>query len=414
MYSHPIPTRVRVLILGGGIHGVGVLHDLVSRGWNDVHLIEKSTLASGTSSKSTKLIHGGLRYLQRFSQMGMVSDSLRERRFLLDVAHDIVKPIELVIPVEKSRFGYWLKMKFGLSMYDVLAGKERIRAYSDISRADFLDKCPIINDAMFSTFLSFWDAQTDDVALVRRVAASAVKLGGGISENTKVNKIYQDDDGWRIETQDQQGQVKVSQALYVINCLGPWSNQFLEQNHLSAPYPGMNVKGTHILTKDFGLKSGLFLKAKSDGRLFFMLPWCGYTLIGTTEALYEGHPDQLRVEASEVEYLLKSCNEYLRTALKESDILSSFSGLRWLAYEKNKSLSSISRETLIGENESKRGLMLTIYGGKLTSYRSLSAKVGDRITQHFGEFRETATLKRENWVSADEYDTHPFQLARFS
>jgi glycerol-3-phosphate dehydrogenase len=403
MYQHPLPKRVRVLILGGGIHGTGLLHDLASRGWKDVHLIEKSTLAIGTSSRSTKLIHGGLRYLQRLSQFPMVQESLSERQFLLKVAEDIVSPLEIIVPIEKKGQAWFgAKIKVGLTLYDCLAGQDQFHRNKKYSVETVKEKVPILDDGKFHKFYSFWDAQTDDLALVKRVAASAVKLGATITEQTAAVSIKEDPDGWQVTVRTSDGRTETISALYVVNCLGPWSNQFLEQSQITPPYAGFNNKGVHIVYPDLGLKAGLFLHTREDERVFFMLPWQNYTLIGTTESLYEGSPDQAVVTEEEIRYLLDSSNYYLKTPLREQDIITSFAGLRWLAIEKNKSLSATSRETVVGETPGTRGLLLTLYGGKLTSYRALSQKMGDRLTHHFGQFIPSQTRDPEAWASKDE------------
>ena len=183
LYKHDLPKRVRVLIIGGGIHGVGVLHDLVSRDLQDVFLVEKNTLAKGTSSKSTKLIHGGLRYLKRFSDFNLVAESLRERRLLLNLAPDIVHPLELLFPIMKKGGEKSFIVKAGLTLYDKLAGKSGIRKHRIVPKIEAEKAVPLLDVEKFKKIYSFWDGQTDDFALVHRVAASAVAFGGKISEN---------------------------------------------------------------------------------------------------------------------------------------------------------------------------------------------------------------------------------------
>ncbi len=414
MYCSVMPSRVRVLILGGGIHGVGVLHDMVSRGWKDVHLLEKGSLAEGTSSKSTKLIHGGLRYLKRVRDFSLVYESLRERSFLLSVASDIVQPLELLIPVGNKEYFNTLFIKTGLFLYDFLAGKQKIKSFDVISIQDALQKIPLLNNdpTKASKFLSFWDAQTDDMALVYRVAALATQAGAQITEKCLIKEILPNEDGWKV-TFEQDGKESVINALYVVNCLGPWSNKFLEKNHIKPKYQGFLNKGIHILAKDLGLKSGLFLTSLEDNRVVFVLPWCGNTLIGTTEEEFVGDPDQLEVREDEINYLLKKCNAYFKKPIVHHDIIGVFAGLRWLAFESKKTLTMTSREAVIGEHESGRGLLFTLYGGKLTSYRSLTEKIGDKITTHFGEFSPSKTHLPENWVLRDSREIPPNINQRF-
>ena len=155
--------------------------------------------------------------------------------------------------------------------------------------------------------------------------------------------------------------------------------------------------------KDLGLRSGVLLQSCfKDGRIFFILPWLGKTLIGTTEKEYSGDLNSVEVERDEIDYLLDCCNHYLRKKIDSSSIITSFAGLRWLAVDEGRSLSATSRESVIGESKSKRGCLYTIYGGKLTSYRLLSEKIGDKITNDYGDFVESKTNKKENWLDPEE------------
>ena len=306
-YEGDMPRRVRTLVLGGGVHGVGVLHDLASRGWTDVHLVEKNSLASGTSSRSTKLIHGGLRYLRHAGQVHMVAESLRERRLLLSLAPDIVEPIELLVPIVKGDLKGAVTAKLGLTLYDVVANRNLIKVHRRLQQSDVLEKAPVLDSDAFGAVYSFWDAQTDDLALVGRIAESACALGASISENCEIISITKEQDGWLASVRTPGGEVTTISALYVVNCLGPWADRFLLSNHLEPKVIGFNNKGVHLLVEDLGLRSGLFLPEREQaGRFIFMLPWRGYTLIGTTEELFDGDPDRLVVTERERDYLLGS------------------------------------------------------------------------------------------------------------
>ena len=407
-----LPKRVRVLILGGGIHGVGVLHDLASRGFKDVFLLEKSSLAHGTSSKSTKLIHGGLRYLKRISDFNLVIEALRERSLLLNLVPDLVHPIEMFFPILNHGGESGWKIKLGLSLYDNLAFTHNIKRHKFVAKDKVLEKVPIVNLDNFKKVYSYWDAQTDDLALVTRVANSAVELGGYLAEGYKAEKIHPTDEGWDVEVLDHMGKKSVISALYVVNCLGPWANDFLQSNGIDPKFNGIKNKGSHLILPDYGLKAGLFLQSPEDERIFFLLPWKGYTLLGTTEDEFTGNPDEVKADDKDVEYLLSHCNRYLSRQIKENEIIAKFAGLRWLALEKNKNISSISREFSIGEHVSGRGLMMTLYGGKLTSYRSLSERIGDRISNHFGEFRPSETHLQKSWIKGANTISNPVE--RFS
>jgi len=410
-----LPDRVRVLILGGGCHGLGVLHDLASRGWRDIHLVDKSTIGSGTSSKSTKLIHGGLRYLQHVRDFPLVAEALRERRVLLTVAPDIVKPLELIFPVLKSGGVSRLAIKAGLTLYDLLAGRANVARHHRLTGEEALARAPVMNLDAFSSFYGFWDCQMDDLALSHRVAASAVRLGAGISENCSVERIRQIDDGFEVEIREPTGSLRKVSALFVLNALGPWSNNLLTASGMVPAWNGINVRGAHVVFPDVGLKAGLFLQSPADKRIFFVLPWRGHTLVGTTEARQEGSPDDVAVQDSEVSYLLERCNTYLNRPFRPADAVSTFCGLRWLAADEDSSLTATSRAWSIGERRSKRGLLMTIYGGKWSTYRALAQTIGDRITSHFGEFRPSRTMEPSAWAGVGESAVPvPDVIARFA
>lgn len=399
MYRDELPSRVRVLVLGGGIHGVGVLHDLASRGWKDIHLIEKGSIGSGTSSRSTKLIHGGLRYLKRISDFGLVTEALHERKKLQDLAPDLVKPMEFLFPIiKKAGMPQW-QVKCGLFLYDGLSGRDNIGKHKYLNAQQLLEQAPFLDGSKISCGYSFWDSQTDDLSLVHRVAASARHLGAGITEQTQGLSIRATDDGWKVTLQDHLGVTREINSLYLVNALGPWANTILDKSGLAPTHKALNNKGSHLIFEDIGLKKGLFLQSlKGDGRIHFLLPWLGKTLLGTTEHHYEGSLDEVRISDEEVHYLLENTNALLKVPLLEKDISYTFSGLRWLPVEDGYNISQTSRSHILGEIPCRRGLLLTIYGGKLTTYRTLSASIGDRILKHFGEFQPSKTGSKENWV----------------
>ena len=408
-YQENIPQRVRVLILGGGIHGVGIAHDLASRGWKDVFCIEKDTLGFGTSSRSTKLIHGGLRYLKHISQFGLVADSLRERKILIDVAPDLVKPLELLLPVLKGAGTGSLAIKVGLSLYDFLSRKSSVGTHRKIPLDELGKYAPNIDMSQIKSCFSYWDAQTDDLALVNRVADAASELGAGFAEGCEALEISKYEDGFKVKVKDSKGQVHEISALYVVNALGPWANKFLQKSNLEPTHQGVNNKGCHLILPDLGIKKGLFLESPEDRRIFFVLPWLGKTLIGTTEGLYQENLDKVASTEEEIDYMLDRYNRYFTEKVKKKDIEQEFAGLRWLAVESGSSLTSTSRELVVGEIEGPRGLMLTLYGGKLTGYRSVSQMLGDKITSHFGEFKPTATDKLESWKTSRKYKAPELQ-----
>lgn len=408
--------HVRVLILGGGIHGVGILHDLASRGWHDTLLLEKSTLGTGTSSRSTKLVHGGLRYLQHPRDFGLVREALHERRLLIDLAPDIIHPLEFYFPIlKKGGLPGWM-VKTGLFLYDTLAGKGNLSPYQDIGPDKLNAEAPFLDNAKFSRVLSFFDGQMDDLALVKRVGASAMALGGNLLEGAKANQLELTDKGWLCHWTAPNGEAKSTRAQYIVNAMGPWSNRLIQDSGLKPTHNAINNKGIHLITKAIsGQKVGCFFQSPEDGRIFFLLPWLGSTLIGTTESLYTGNPDQVAADQSEIEYLLERCNRYLKTKIGTKDVTTTFAGLRWLPVKHGSELTTMSRSHVLGMHPSMSGFMLTIYGGKFTTYRSLSANIGDRITRHSGQFQPSQTHLQKAWLKSHEsYFSVPGIYDRFS
>lgn len=402
MFQQPLPKRVRVLVLGGGIHGAGILHDLASRGWQDVHLIEKRNLGHGTSSRSTKLIHGGLRYLQRIHDFPLVAEALRERRILMQVAGDLVHPLEFLFPVLQTGGVSRLKIKAGLALYDILAGKSNVGRHRQLSETEALNLAPVIDTAKFRSYFSFWDCQTDDLALVRRAAWSAVKMGAGVSEGHKAVRITKADDGWNVDVQRPDGSIDTVSCLYLVNALGPWANRLLEDSGINPTHQAINNKGAHLVLPDIGLKAGLFLQSPEDNRIFFVLPWLGKTLIGTTETEFSGDMDDMRVTPDEIAYLLSRCNRYLSRPFREQEIEATFAGLRWLAVEKGHSISSTSRSHVVGKIPSGRGALFTLYGGKLSTYRALAEEIGSTIAANFGDDSPSRTREPASWFHAPD------------
>ena len=394
-----LPTRVRTLVIGGGIHGAGLLHDLASRGWTDIALIERSRLSCGTSARSTKLIHGGLRYLRNLRDFPLVTEALKERKVLESVAPDLIKPIELFLPVLKSGGMPSFVLRTGLGLYDFLAGSRNIHPHRVVrSSQEIQDQIPLLDRDKVSKVLSFWDMQTDDAALVYRVSGSAQKLGAKVYEHCEAVRVTPSPDGWDVTIKDKKGELKTISALYVFNAMGPWAHDLFDRSDLKPKFHGVNSKGAHLILGDLGQKVGMFLQSPDDDRIFFILPWEGKTLIGTTEEGFSAHPDELTVTDKDVKYLLERCNRYLKQPLREQQIESVFAGLRWLQSDERRELGATTRAYAVSEHKSGRGVLFTLYGGKYTTYRNLAKTIGDRIVNYFGEIKPSATDNPRMWL----------------
>lgn len=412
-----LPGRSRVIIVGGGIHGVGLSHDLASRGWRDTLLLEQNTLGSGTSTWSTKLIHGGLRYLQNPRQFSLVQESLRERKLLCELAPDIVKPLPLIYPIRKKGGRSPYVVRSGLWLYDRLAGKRNLHKHLPMNTAELEATLVGFNTELFSRGFTFWDAQTDDQRLVIRVASSAVRLGATLAEGVCVRKIEHTEHGMSLQVQDSKGHQRRLSALYVVLATGPWSHELLQRSQIKPRVEAVKNRGSHLLVDDIGLKVGLFLESprRRDRRIFFALPWGGYTLIGTTEVLHSAAADQQRPSEQEIDELLEHFNAYRCEKISRKNIRYVFSGLRWLpcAEEGGDDLSNLSRESLLHFQRGSGGSggLWTIYGGKLTGYRLLARDLADQVLREFGTLSPSCTHRPELWAREGEdiKDAQPYE-----
>ena len=408
MYLDRLPSRVRLLILGGGIHGVGVLHDVVSRGWKDVHLIEKFELGHGSSRRSTKLLQGGFSQLKSFSNYPLIAESLRERKKIMDLAPDLSYHVELIIPLRQDSSLPGSFVRSGLIIYDFLAGSGRLARYRSYSLTQAQELAPCLNIQKLNKVYSFWEILTDDLALTRRVARSAHMLGAGITEDCEVVSVAPDQDGWLVRVRQNNVEADIS-ALYVINALGQHSHDLLASSDIIPEVQGIKANGYHILLPDIGLKAGLLMESPVDRRAVLALPWKGMTLIGAGEV----NSKKSTTKDEQIDYLLHLVSSYFSVSFKRSDILGSFVGTRWNALEGNHQISAQRRNVVISEKISQRGMMMGIYGGGLTTYRLTAEKIGNRVTHHFGEFLPSQTSNIDYWAvpdSSEIKEEHPSEV----
>lgn len=374
---HPPPTahRPRVAVIGGGINGAGVAWELARRDY-DVVLFEKGECGAQTSSATTKMIHGGLRYLEHL-QFGLVRESLRERGWLLDRLPDLVKPIEIILPVYADSPRNRFTIRLGLVLYDLLAGRRNIARHRSLSAAALAARVPIVAAGLRGGF-TYWDAQVDDYRLVRTVIASALRDGADVREQTRVDEIRRDGDGWRIRTD----RGDASHFDMVVNAAGPWMNELLEKNGIDARYVLSLVRGTHLVLTRKISDEGLLLQSTSDRRVFFVLPWKGATLVGTTEVVESGSPDHVHASEEEIAYLIARFNRYFREPIDRQDVASTFAGVRPLVGRATNP-RAIGRDFRVVRS----GNLVNVFGGKLTTFMALARRVGMRADVYFGSPR---------------------------
>jgi len=363
------PPIVDLLVIGGGINGAGVAADAAGRGLS-VMLVEKGDLASGTSSWSTKLIHGGLRYLE-FYEFGLVRKALLERDVLTKAASHIIRPLAFNIPQLPLSRPAWM-LRAGLFLYDFLA-KSSVFEHSRAIR--FGSDSPL--RATITKGFEYWDAQVDDSRLVVLNAQQAAAHGADIRTYTECVALKEGQAHWAVTLKDVMngGQQEVH-ARAVVNAAGPWVARLLEK--LFAKKPPLDtrlVKGSHIVVPRLHSGDQAFMLQHSDGRVIFVIPYLeDYSLIGTTEAEFDGVLETVQIDEDEIDYLIEVANSYFKTQLSRDDVISTYSGVRPLIDEEGKDATKVSRDYHLEPHKSTVPL-LSIYGGKVTTYRTLAEDV---------------------------------------
>jgi glycerol-3-phosphate dehydrogenase len=367
-----------VVIIGGGIHGAGVLQAAVAAGFSAL-LIERRELASGTSSRSSKLIHGGLRYLES-GQFALVRESLRERAILLRIAPELVELKPFFIPVYRDTRRRPWQLKLGLWIYALLGGFDAATRFGDVPRSEW-SSLDGLKTQDLDAVVRYHDGQTNDTLLTRAVVQSALALGAELALPASFTGAALDDDGVTVRYTLFESNVEV-RARVLINAAGPWASGVARAIEPAIAIPHVDlVQGTHIVIP-FPLTAGIYyVESPTDGRAVFVMPWGGATLIGTTETPYRGDPDQVQPLAQEEEYLLAVARHYFPALgpLKREDITQRFVGLRVLPAATQAAFDR-SRETIFTADREPRPRVLGIYGGKLTGWRAAAAHVMERIS----------------------------------
>ena len=354
-----------LFIIGGGINGAGIARDASGRGLS-VCLADKGEIGGATSSWSTKLIHGGLRYLENY-EFKLVRESLKEREIVYKIARHISKPIPFIIPHTDKIRPAWL-IKFGLLLYDNLGGKTNIPKSKTL---DLNKKFPNILKEKFKTGFQYYDIQIDDKKLTKLNAQDAKKNKAKILEYNKVKKAEIINNEWVISLQDK----KKIKSKVLINASGPWINETLHKNiKIKSKNKIRLVKGSHIITKKLYKEDVAFTFQNTDKRIIFVIPYKKkFSLIGTTEVEVKS-PENTVISKQETQYLIRSVNNYLKKQISKKDIVDTYSGIRPLI-EDFKEASKVTRDYVFDLNIVKKLPLLNIYGGKLTTYRKLSEKV---------------------------------------
>tara|TARA_R110001592_G_scaffold356455_4_gene658376 strand:+ start:1978 stop:3192 length:1215 start_codon:yes stop_codon:yes gene_type:complete len=365
-----------VIIVGGGIQGAGVAQAVQAAGYSSM-ILEKSHWAAGTSSKSSKLIHGGLRYLQT-GNFSLIKESLRERRLLLKNGPDLVFPNGFYIPVYKhSQYRPW-KIRLALITYWFLSGCCPDGRFKVIPKKHWRQLKGLNTDGLIKVF-RYQDAQTDDTKLTEAVISSAVAMGAAISCPSKLLNAQQIKNGYRIEFEksgpEHENIITTATCRILINAGGPWINQIAE---CISPCPNTIpislVQGAHLVLDTKISEECFYLESPTDGRPVFVLPWYDGTLLGTTETLFEGNPEDCTITDQEKEYLMDVLNTYFPDY--QGKVCGGMAGLRVLPKSEGaQAHHQLSREVQLITDSNNQPHYLGIYGGKLTGYRATAAKV---------------------------------------
>jgi glycerol-3-phosphate dehydrogenase len=377
-----------LLIVGGGINGAGIARDAAGRGLS-VALCEQDDLASHTSSASTKLIHGGLRYLEHYA-FHMVRKALAEREMLLAAAPHILRPLEFVVPHDASQRPAWM-IRIGLFIYDHLARRRRLPA----SRAIDLRSHPAGRalQERFRRGFVYSDGWADDARLVVLNAVGAAECGARILTRTTCRALDRSTDRWVATLAYADGSDEQVEARAVVNATGPWADQFRKRMAGIREAPDLRlIKGSHIIVRALFDHPYAYLLQAPDRRVVFAIPYEGrYTLIGTTDVEHHGEPGPVTASAEEIAYLCEVVSRSFNQSLRPADVLASFAGIRPLQKDESADPSGISRDYRI-ELDGRGPPLLSVIGGKITTYRRLAEETVDQVCAALGR-------KRPHWTA---------------
>ena len=359
-----------VIIIGAGINGCGIARELAMSG-KSVTVIDKSTIGSGTSSKSSRLIHGGLRYLETL-QFKLVREALLDRQELLRLYPDLVKMKSFYIPIFKpSPRPAWM-IWFGLKFYDLLSGKNKQHHSKVIPRKQFNIHAASFKQEGLKAVFHYYDAKTNDLHLTQRVAQDAIASGAIFYKNTHISSIAKDNDSFTVRTS--QGDFT---APILINATGPWIDEVNTKFELPAKFSIRKISGIHIIVKGLLTSDLMFMQTKQK-RIFFVIPEPNnnQTLIGTTEREETDSIDNIVVNEEDIEYLIKNINNYLKPGFQilRNNIKEAYIGIRPLVAEAENP-TNLSREYELDKHTFGNTTLLHVFGGKLTTYLSLARKV---------------------------------------
>ncbi|MFJ3149454.1 glycerol-3-phosphate dehydrogenase [Pseudomonas hunanensis] len=375
-----------LVVIGGGINGVGIAADAAGRGLK-VFLCEKDDLAQHTSSASSKLIHGGLRYLEHY-EFRLVREALAEREVLLAKAPHIVKPMRFVLPHRPHLRPAWM-IRAGLFLYDHLGKRKRLGASRSLRFGPGYPLKPAITRGF-----EYADCAVDDARLVVLNAMAARELGAHIHTRTRCLRAERVEGLWQVELQHADGSLQTIHTRALVNAAGPWVASFIKDDlKLDAPYGIRLIQGSHIIVPRLYEGEHAYILQNEDQRIVFCIPYLDrFTLIGTTDREYSGDPAAVAITEQETHYLLKVVNEHFNHQLSQADILHTYSGVRPLCNDESDNPSAVTRDyTLALSAQTGQAPLLSVFGGKLTTYRKLAESAMAELKPFFTQMRGSWT-----------------------
>ncbi len=367
-----------LVIIGGGINGAGIAADAAGRNLS-VYLCEQNDFASATSSASSKLIHGGLRYLEHY-EFRLVNEALKEREVLLKNAPHLVKPLRFILPHRPHLRPGWM-IRMGLFMYDQLGKRETL---SGSHRVKFNEESPLKSN--IKQGFEYSDCSVDDARLVITNLISAKANGADIYNQTQCIEAKQDNGLWHCTMEETNtGRRYQVCAKALVNAAGPWVASFIkQQTQTISPYGIRLIKGSHIVVPRIHEQEKAFILQNEDNRVVFVIPYLEhFSLIGTTDVEHEGNPGAVKISHEETEYLLQVSNEHFKHQLTVKDIVWSYSGVRPLCDDESDNPAAITRDYTLALNESGTAPLLSIFGGKITTYRKLAESSLNKLLPYF-------------------------------
>lgn len=379
--SDSAPDLLDLCVIGGGINGAGIARDAAGRGLS-VLLCEKDDLAQGTSSRSGKLVHGGLRYLEYY-EFRLVREALIEREVLMESAPHIIWPLRFVLPHSPQDRPAWL-IRLGLFLYDHLGGRKRLPGTRTLDLTQAPEGAAL--QRQYRKAFEYSDCWVDDARLVVLNALDAKERGAEICPRTRCSSARREGDHWRVElTSSATGQTRSIKARALVNAAGPWVQDVLGKVAGFNSSRGIRlVKGSHIVVPKFWDGPQAYLVQNSDKRVIFINPYeDNLCLIGTTDVPYSGGADKVAVDQDEVDYLLKAVNRYFRHQLQDSDILHRFSGVRPLYDDAAENPSAVTRDYVFDLDDQGGAPLLSVFGGKITTFRKLAEHALQKLQPYF-------------------------------